>query len=709
MHAAKDKTSAIREWLSKPWVQWSIAVIFFFLLSWLYMGTAITNCSTSSTALGSDSTGGFGWVQWASGNDLTWGHTDKSNYPYGENLGKPQFITATLFIGIFKVFASLTTPICGINLMLLLGYMSTGLLMFGFIRWLIKRFDIALFAGYAAAFVPFHQLKAESHINYVYGSLFIAIIWTYMWLMQRPSYRRALAFGAVCSLGFYFDGYFILISSLVIAGLCGSFLLFAAWRILRDRHGGGNVKPFIKRVKYLAAGLVFLAVLLLPIVVVYKTSGKQISQSLAMVRSDIKTETISYGARPIEFVAPSSDSALLPQKLPFLAVKPHGSNPSESTLYMGWTIIVLALVSLAYLFIGRRKQDKLKGMTYDELVLAMVCVFIACFAFSLPALVTIGGHVFKTPTFVLVKLTSNWRALSRLFLAMHPAIVILASLGLYRLTKNRPAMIRTAVVIVCGAILFCEFLPAHLHPTQDLNKNAPQVYKLLQKDPNVKLVAEYPITSFLYTPEMFTYQMMDNKTLVNANDGSISTGPIDASIAGLNDPQTLGVLKSLKVDMVITHGMKADNPGLVTYYKLKPVLNADGAYNTINSIYSYRIADSVAARDTFLVVKKGYESLSVDEQQVSHRYVTSQAAMQVLHTPATAGSKSYKAEFDIAAACPTTKALVHISQHGRNLWTGSVGSTPTSVGLAVSNQDFQISTADCSIGITNMAAKPAGQ
>ena len=706
MHAAKNKVSVIRQWLSIPWVQWSIAVVFFFLLSWLYMGTAINNCSTSSTALGSDSTGGFGWVQWAGGNGLTWDHTNKSNYPYGETLGKPQFITSTLFIGVFKVFASLTTPICGLNLMLLLGYMSTGLLMFGFVRWLIKRFDIALFAGYAAAYVPFHQLKAESHINYVYGSMFIAIIWAYVWLMQRPSYKRSAVFGGVCSLGFYFDGYFILISSLVIAGLCVTTLIFDGLRILRNRHNASaSIRLFLKRLKYVTAGLVVLAVLLVPILVVYKTSGHQITQSLAMVRSDIKTETIAYGARPIEFIAPSSDSALLPQKIPFLAVKPHGSNASESTLYIGWTIIILALVALAYLIIGKRGQDKLRGMTYSELVLALVCVFVMCFAFSLPALVTIFGHVFKTPTFVLVKLTANWRALSRIFLAMDPAIVMLASLGLYKLTKSRSAIIKIAVVAVCGLLLFCEFLPAHLHPTQDIYKDAPPVYKMLQKDPSVKLIAEYPITSFLYTPEIFTYQMMDNKTLVNANDGDISVGPVDGSIAGLNDPQTLGVLKSLKVDMVLTHGMRADNSGLTTYYKLKPVINADGTYNAVTSIYSYRIDGSVAVHDSFLVVKKGYESLSVDDSQVSHRFVTSQAVMQVLHTPAIAGSKSYEAAFDISSACPATKAAVNISQSGRNLWTGPVGSTPMPVRLNVSSQDFQISTAYCSIDLTNLSAE----
>lgn len=707
MHTPQDMLGSIRSWLAKPWAQWLLATLFFFLLSWFYMGSAITDCSTSSTALGSDSTGGFGWVQWASGNDLTWDHTNKSNYPYGENLGKPQFITASLFIGIFKVFASLTTPICGINLMLLLGYMSTGLLMFGLVRWLLKRFDIALFAGYAAAFVPFHQLKAESHVNYVYGSIFIAIIWAYIWLLQKPSYKRAMIFGGVCSLGYYFDGYFILINSLVIAGLCGSLLLFDAIRVLRNHHNAQRIiGHFLNRAKYVVSGLLFLAILLIPILAAYKTNGQKINQTLSAVRSDIQTETIAYGARPIELLAPPSDSALLPQHISLLTVKPHGSNASESTLYIGWTLIVLALIGFAFLFIGKVSREKLRSVSYGEVVLIAVCVFLACFAFSLPALVDVFGHVLKTPSFILIKLTASWRTLSRLFLAMHPAVVVLASLGLYALTKNRRTVLRSVVVALCGLLLFLEFLPAHPHPTQDLYKDAPEVYKQLWQDPHVNLVAEYPITSFLYTPGIFTYQMMDNKTLVNANDGSISVGPIDGSIAGLNDPQTLGVLKGLGVDMIITHGMKADSPGLTTYYELKSTRKADKTTADLNKIYSYRIDSSVVSRDSFLVVQKGYESLSVDERQISHRFVTSTAVMQALHTPGKAGSKDYQAAFDLNAACPNTAAMVHISQNERDLWSGSVGKEPLPVNLKVSNQPFQITTTDCAIGITNLSAEP---
>jgi len=183
--------SSVKGRLSQTWVEWLLAVVFFFAISLFYMGPSITSCSTTTSVFNSDSTGGLAWFQWASGNHLSWGHTDKSNYPVGENLNRPRFISSQAFDIPYRFFSTLTTPICGLNLMILLAYMSTALLMFGLVRWLFKRTAIAYFAGYGAAFVPFHQFKAQSHIVYMYGSVFIAIIWAYLWFMKRPSLAKA--------------------------------------------------------------------------------------------------------------------------------------------------------------------------------------------------------------------------------------------------------------------------------------------------------------------------------------------------------------------------------------------------------------------------------------------------------------------------------------------------------------------------------------
>lgn len=698
---------ALHRHLSKSWVQWLLAVVIFFGFSWFYMGSALTSCSTASTAMGSDSTGGFGWIQWAGGNDLTWGHTVKSNYPFGETLGKPLYITSSIFIGIFKVFASLTTPICGLNLMVLLGYMSSALLMFGLVKWLLKRFDIALFAGYAAAFVPFHILKSESHITYMFSSIFIAAIWAYLWFINRPSYRRALLLAVVGSLGFYFDGYFVLFSSVLMGTLLASSFVWDAVRfIFRHSQRKEIWQQALQRLRYVLVTGIAMAVILTPILVTYVRDGSAINQSLASVRSDILTETEVYGTRPIELVLPSYTSALLPASYPaWRATKLHGSNYSESTLYIGYTVIILALAGLIFVAFKKWRRLQLEHLTYDYVMYITVLAFIACFVMSLPPKAFIDGHLIDTPGIALIKVTSNWRVLSRFVLAFDPLAILAASLGLYVITRQRSTWLRFTIVALCAAALFLEYLPAPLHANGDLYKNAPVAYKDLAADKSVKLVAEYPLANFTYSPEIFTYQMMHNKTLVNANDGSISRGPFDASIAGLNDIQTAGALKQLGVDVIITHGFADATTALVPYYRLPPAYNSDGTINQAATMYAYKLSPSVVPRTSILIIKKGYESLSVDTKQISHRFITNDGTFDILNLGTSRPAGQYVASFDLqAAACPLN-ATVTVTQAGRTLWRGSVTNARiTHLQLPVQLRPFDVTTANCSVDVTNLSA-----
>lgn len=688
----------MKPWANKGWLQWLFAVVFFLTFSWLYMGSAINDCSTSTTAFASDSTGGLVWFQWVDGNDLSWDYSDKSNFPYGESLVRPQFITSSLYIFVYKLFASISSPVCGLNLMVLLGYMSTALTMFGLVKWLFKRTEIALFAGYAAAFVPYHQLKAESHVVYIYGSIFIAIIWAYLWFLGKPSYKKAALFSLISATGFYFDGYFVLITAIITGTLYISSFFFDLARLTSRR---GEPKAIIKesraRFKYLAVSILLLGLLLLPILHVYKSQGATIRQSLASARSDIKIETITYGARPIEFILPAFNNPLMPDK--YLAWRlteknQHFSNPSETTLYLGWTVILLALASATYLFSLKARRIKFNGISYSYLLVLVVLVLLMCFSFSLPSKVLLVGHHFPTPTLLLAEVTATWRVLARLFLAIDPLVVILASTGMYMITKGRRRVWQLLFASLCMLILFFEYLPAQLGYTGDLHKNSPGVYAYLKDDSSVAVIAEYPLTDFRNSPAIFTYQQLHDKRIVNANNSEIMKGPLHSSIAGLNDPQTLGALKKLNVDVVTTYGFDPHNDRLTQY---RP--NNEGTAG----IYSYRIKNSVVPRNAILLIDKGYESLSVDDRQVSHRAIIGDATMRVFNI-----SKSevgeYRAKFSAQSLCGKS-ASITVTQGEKTLWSGSIGISPLEINfLATGDKDIKLRTT-CSADITNMSVE----
>jgi hypothetical protein len=700
-----SNNATVMKLMRRKWLPWVIATVVFALFSWLYMGNALTSCSTSTASLGSDSTGGMAWMQWVGGNDLSWEASTKSNYPYGEAINRPQLVTSALFISAYKVLASLTTPICGLNLIVLLGYLSCALTMFGLVKWLLGRSDIALFAGYAAAFVPFHLIKSQSHVNYIYGSLFIGIIWSFLWLISKPSYYRAILLGIVSCLSFYFDGYFILFSALLLAGLFGSYFAYEIIRFVFVKEKiQTKIGVMFRRIKFLLVAAITLGLLLVPIAVVYKSNSKQISESLASVRSPIISETLIYGARPIEFVAPAANNPLLPDSYAAWRMsKVHGSNPSESTLYLGTTIILLAIVALLYVLWPKKQSYKFKTIYYRRLIFMIGMTILLCFSLSLPAYAYIGGHSLRTPTWVMVHFTANWRVLSRLFLVIQPMVVVLASFGLYWLTKDRRKVVRMLIVLLCFGLLFLEYLPQPLSYAQDYYSSAPPIYKQLAHDKSVKVVAEYPLADFGYSPGIFTYQPLHNKILLNANDGGISKGPRDASIAGLNDPQTLGALKSLHIDEIITHGFISNNPDLIL--KLKEInYNLDKQINIPASSYAYILKPSVLAQPTLLQISKGYESLSVDNKQISHRAITNEAVFDLNHLTGDKNASFYSVGFSANSLCKQP-AKITVSQNSKVIWQGQAGQTPVPISLNINDKPFNLKTEDCSIDITKMIAQ----
>lgn len=672
------------------------------------MGSSINNCSTSTIAFNSDSTGGFAWLQWIGGNDLSWDFSTKSNYPYGESVDRPYFVTSTLAIFIYKVLSMLSTPICGLNLVVLLGYMSTALVMFGFIKWLLRRPDIALFAGYAAAFVPYHQLKAQSHVTYIYGGLFIGMVWIYLWFINKPSYKKAALFSLVAATGFYFEGYFVLISGVIVAALFISSFILEGWRwVFAHKRARGSLRTVLVRQRYHFLAAVLLALLLLPIFITYKEQGQTIKQILATSRNNILIESTVYGLRPIEFILPATNNPLMPDGYHgWRVTKIHGSNLQEATLYVGITILLLALVACLSLFRARVRRIKLAVVTYPQLVFVISLVAVACLIISLPPKMYVFGQDWPTPVALLIELTPSWRVFSRLFLAIDPLIIILASCGLYIITKGWRKGPQICFVAICGALLFLEYLPASLNSANDLYRDAPQIYKQLAGDAGVQAIAEYPWVDFRYSPSIFTFQPVHQKLLFNASDTSITTGPLRAAMGGLNDRQALGVLKALKIGVITSYGVVADsNPGLARYL---PPSDYGGREitNPLPPIYSYYIKDSVEPRNAILVIDKGYESFFIDNRQISHRAIVGPVTMRIVELNPDGPSGNYWVSFSAKAiACNHASAQVTVRQKDNVKWSGRSSKSPAEVNfMATGDKPLRLTTS-CSLDITHLSAE----
>ncbi len=702
----------LKKWYRQNWLQWLTAALVFFLISWFYAGSAVQSCNVASPAFNSDTTGGVAWFQWASGNGLSWTSTHKSNYPIGESLNRPQYITSETFDMPYRALAALTSPLCGVNLMILLAYMSTALVMFGLIKWLLRKQTIAYFAGYAAAFVPYYQFKSHSHIIYMFGGVFAGMLWAFLWFVQRPSYKRLGLFALVTAFAMYMDGYFVLIAALLTAGLFGANLLrgtlpiavkkgligisFSYWRFWR------NVK---QQFRYIVLFGLAVLVLVVPILIVQKIHGADISRTLTMARGNIQIETMEYGARPVEFLLPPLNNPLLPSAYVnwrASATEQHYSNPSENTLYLGITVVVLVVVVLAYSTRRRVRQLVLRdNITYGSLTGILGFCLVITVLFSLEAHFTLHGHVLPAPFDLLLKVTHNWRVPARIFLAIDPLAVTLAALGLYVITKSWRPSRYFGLILLCSVVIFLEYLPTLPLHNGNIVSDTPQVYHQIARDSSVRTIAEYPILAQQYGPSSFTFQQYHHKNLFNANDSATSQSPFSQSIAGLADVQTLGILKTRGVDVVTTFGLNADGlPGLATYRSVDTTDKKLG----LPPIYSYKLTADVAPRVVALVAQKGFNTATVDDQQISHHVLSIPGVLQVDRPNGTsAATGNYEIAFDVVPYLAKPARLT-LRADNQVVWTDVVTATQNNyivINTASPNVTITVSSP---IDITNLSA-----
>lgn len=684
-----DLKRSIRNILSKTWAQWLIAAGLFFSMSLFLMGSSVTSCANSTISLNSDSTGGLAWFQWASGNDLSWDYTTKSNYPVGEQLNRPQAITTQALTTTYKVLAALTTPICGLNLLILLGYMSTGLLMFGLVKWLLRSGGIAMLAGFAAAFAPYYQLKSQSHIVYMYSSVFIAIVWAFLWFISKPSYRKLLVLAAVTALSAYVDGYFVLLTGLLLGSLIGFTLLRRVFSLTTETNSVSlsfRYKELFKNIstyfKYGLALFLSLIVLTIPVALVLHSQGSNIQKSLAAARGNIFAETVTYGIRPLEFVLPAHNNIFANHAYETWRLNHmHDSNPSENTLFLGFTVIVLSLVALIGLLKRRTRIKELRpNLTYGFVAYLLIGVAAVCIIMGLPSRSTLFGITFHTPVWVFVHFTENWRVFARLFLVIQPMFVLLAALGLWfirtRLSKNVFRVLLSVLLVV----VFLEFLPTPHSTSQSLINDTPKIFTELRDDSNVRVLAEYPLTELFFTPTTFTFQQIHGKSVINSNDSAIIKGPMNESIAGLGDAQTLGVLKAKGVTHVVAYGVDGDNIKGLVIYKSPDTSHRFG----LPDIHTYSITDSVQPRKRALVFASGFSFAGINKDQISSHVTSGNGTLEVVPLSADAEDlETVTARFDMSAFNIET-ADVTIRQNGAIVWQGQVTKSGRSLELPVS-------------------------
>jgi hypothetical protein len=456
------------------------------------------------------------------------GSISQFSAPAGQPIPWPRDLASLPGVGTFYLLTAAFGVAAADGLYILLGYTLTGLVTYLFVRRLVGRRWPALIAGWAFAFYPFAVINGQGHLDLIQGWVLVLGVWRMIELMWAPTRRNGILAGLAVALGMWWTPYFILFGGVAFAAA----LLVAVLVAWRERRLRAALVPYAVATAIVLVFAGFLAVL----------STKGAASSIG-VRTNGVQALNTYSARPLEYVIPDAESPLFGGRTEhYLLTHLHGSNETEATLYVGVSVILLALVALWALV--RRRLDR----RVAQAALVLLAVALAALLTSAPPEGRVLGVTIPFPSHLIAQVTSTWRVYSRFVIVVMLALSALAAIGLTVLAGRRTRWM--LVVMLAATVIVPLDLWARLGGrTNELA--APPIYKTLARQPP-GLVAEYPLTpagSNNYGDVYF--QNVHEKPMINGYLEGSAEERRALSLADLADPATAGRLAALGVRYVL--------------------------------------------------------------------------------------------------------------------------------------------------------------
>lgn len=649
---------------------WAAAFVILCYATFLHMGPSLTQCSQVVLGKPGDHTAGIMYNGWAAKRNPIAGYSAMTNYPYGEDLFQPVTLTSLIPTGAHFALTKITNITCAWNILVFTSYMSGGLAMFGLLIMLTKNFYVSIFGAYAISYTPYHAFASHGQIAGLINAGFILAIWQFLRMLRHPSTKNALLLGTAIGVNFYIDGYFILFGAVLLASFWG------VVAVLKYRPGHKKTL-LISQAKALLITTIVSVGFLAPLVWTRVHYAERISSFLGGTRSSIEQDAQQYSAEPYMYLLPPKTSPLGGQVSGTLQREVFSKDSEPGLLFVGLSITVLAVVATAETIRKRHvKRTKESYMIYYSQLTAVAVGGLA-FLVSLQPHLKIGSLSLPMPSLAIIKITDSWRVFGRLYALVAICAVMLAALGLYAILQKWPRH-RLMVFVLIFMIMALE-LRSFYTPSQREQydrRTAPPVYNWLNDQPDVVAVAEYPLDEppqGKYLTRYYTYQTISNKPLLNSMLPNSPYAGLRRSLSGLNDPQTIPVLRSLGINFLNVR----PPTGLETATLQEDSLEKLFSYtNEDETIDSYRILSGKGTSYAFVMPDLQYFQINVSAGHEAAYSLGKHTRLSMLHLPTPLGSRSNSvveqtASFELSAV--ERPRNIAITQNGRVLWSGVVG------------------------------------
>jgi hypothetical protein len=423
------------------------------------------------------------------------------------------------------------------NLYVLSGYLLTGLALFLLVRKLTASVAAALIAGWAYAFYPFAEIRGGSHVDFIHAWPLVILVWRTLELRAAATRRNGIWVGAAIALCLLFTPYFWLFAA-VAAGT-----MFVIDAVLAARE-----RALVVHLKAWGVAAVMPVVTLVALALVNAT------YSGGAVPNEGIEDLILYSARPLDYLVPVPGSGLLPSS-DFAGDYARGIAMGERGVYIGWSVLALAIIGLIVVVRGR------SGISSSSrtAALSIAAVGFVAVAFSAVPIWQVLGFTVHLPSWYVFQVSGAWRVFARFVILVMMAACVLMAYAIAAIIRNRPWWIVVPVLVVVAGVVVKDLWWKSLTPTIALPDNP--IYQVLAAQHDNKIAAEYPLVFDAYSD--YNYMLGADVHHHRLLDGALSGSPQeqrDLWLEPLNDPHTAGELARLGVGWVMINTVDPPDP-----------------------------------------------------------------------------------------------------------------------------------------------------
>ncbi len=587
---------------------------------------------------GGDSTGAIWWL-WRSLHDglplLGVSNHLETGAPFGWIEGNGINVSWALVSLPMYLAARVVGDIAAYNLMILGGLVSSGVTMYALVRRLRCGVPTAYWAAGVFIIFPWHLEKSQGHGALATIYLFPLLLWAGLLWYERPSWRRGIALAVLNLLMWLTSGYFGVVAgvgtlTLVIVSF-GRHRRAAGWRRALARAGSAvGLLGF-------AAGVVLALIRL----------GSGPTGALP-VRAGAQLE--AYGARFYEFLLPSYRSVFFGDDIgPWLVAHLHGSNPSEASLTLGWTTLLLAL-GFILLNVGKRRVSLERRFA----CVVLPVVVLTAVLFALPNPIRMGGLTVMSPSGLVHEIVPSFRVPTRFMPLIMVALVPIAALmldqlttwGRDRMTNRFPSYrflggtVSLTIVGVAGIVSFVELstVPPALVTRVD---KVPEQYLALARAPKGS-VAEYPLVASeqAVNSDYLFWQRVHGRPLVNGAGENTFADAVRDVLVNPRARGTAGTHAMLGTSAII---LRPPAPNAVSAPSADPGPGYRLLKRVAGGVGVWEVTASPA--DALGVFTKGFGRAEIPGPQETARWMGAAGEMIFYATR----SGVYRATFDVAS------------------------------------------------------------